>query len=305
MNSSSRVMLGAGMAAAMLAAGCGGSTSGTSTSDVTLKFAAMAGEQTAECGQMLMDMGATKASAQLMDMRLYISDVKLIPSDGGAPVPLVLGADDTYNSTTPEGAVTMLDFENGTGMCKEDGDSGTNTAISGTVAAGKYDGVEFTVGVPEALSHSDPTKASAPINLTAMSWDWQAGRKFTKIELAGPMDGAGKWTEKAFMFHLGSTGCTGNPAAGETTTCAHPNRAKVVLNGFDPDTNTIAIDLAKLVQNVDITRNKSGAPGCMSAPDDPECEATLAAMAIDWKADGTGSGQVVGDGTKQVVFSVK
>ena len=297
------LMLGTCLAAATFAVGCGGSASDTS-SDVTLKFAATAGDHAVECGHMLMGMGTTNASAQLMDMRLYISDVKLIPADGGAPVSLALGADDTYNSTTPDGAVTMLDFENGTGMCKEDGDAGTNTTIAGTVPAGEYDGVEFTVGVPEAMNHSDPTKAAAPLNLTATSWDWQAGRKFTKIELAGPMDGAGKWTEKAFMFHLGSTGCTGNPAAGETTTCAHPNRANVVLNGFDPDTNTIAIDLAKLVQNADITRNGGGAPGCMSAPDDPECEPTLAAMAIDWKADGTGSGQVVGDGTKQVVFSV-
>ena len=298
-------MLGAGLAAAMLVVGCGGSTPADATTDVTLKFAATAGEHTAECGQMLMDMGTTKASAQLMDMRLYISDVKLIPTGGGAPVALTLGPDDTYNATTPDGAVTMLDFENGTGMCKEDGDAATNTTIAGTVAPGTYDGVEFTVGVPEAMNHSDPTKATAPLNLTAMSWDWQAGRKFTKIELAGPMDGAGKWTEKAFMFHVGSTGCTGNPAAGETATCAHPNRAKVVLTGFDPATNTVAIDLAKLVQNDDVTTNGGGALGCMSAPDDPECGTTFAAMALDWKADGTGSGQVVGDGTKQVVFSVK
>jgi hypothetical protein len=107
-------MLGAGMAAAMLVTGCGGSTPADSTTDVTVKFAATAGATTAECGRMMTGMGTTNASAQLMDMRLYISDVKLIPTGGGTPVPLTLGPDDTYNTTTPDGAVTMLDFEDGT-----------------------------------------------------------------------------------------------------------------------------------------------------------------------------------------------
>ncbi len=306
MTSRTRALLGICVAGLMVSTiGCGSSSSSSSTKDVKLSFQAMAGEHVVQCGETVPDLGTTTASAQLMDMRLYISDVKLIPQGGGTPVPLTLGANDTYNSTSDAGAVTMLDFENGTGMCKEDGDTGTNTAITGTVADGTYSGVEFTVGVPETLNHSDPTKATAPLNLTAMAWDWQAGRKFTKIELADPMEGGkATWKDKAYMIHLGSTGCTGNPAAGEDAMCAHPNRAKVVLSGYNPDTNTIAIDLARLVQSSDITMNHGGSPGCMSMPDDPDCQAIFDAFKIDWKADGTGTGQVVGDGSAQTVFTV-
>lgn len=113
------------------------------------------------------------------------------------------------------------------------------------------------------------------------------------------------WTDKAFMVHVGATGCTGNPAAGEDASCVHANRAEVILTGVDPSAGTIALDLTKLVARADVTRNAGGAPGCMSGPDDPECGPIFGALAIDWKADGTGSGQVVGDGTAQTVFSVK
>lgn len=293
----------AGMcAAALWVAGCGGSES-ASPQDVTVKFAVVNGEHGVSCGADIDGLGTSKATAQLMDARLYVSDVKLLPRDGGAPVPLTVAANDTYTNSDATGAVTMLDFEDGSGKCKEDGDAGTNTEVRGTVPEGDYTGVEFTVGVPEGMNHTDPTAVPAPLNLTSMSWNWQAGRKFTKIEVTDP--GQGRWAEKAFMVHLGSTGCTGDPAAGEEAKCMHPNRGKVVLKDMDLATATIAMDLAKLFQGSDVTKNTDGsAAGCMSGPDDPECKAVFANLGVDWKADGTGTGQVVGDGSGQIVFRV-
>jgi hypothetical protein len=36
------------------------------------------------------------------------------------------------------------------------------------------------------------------------------------------------------MVHLGSTGCMGDPATGETVKCRAANRAAIALRRFDP-----------------------------------------------------------------------
>ena len=52
----------------------------------------------------------------------------------------------------------------------------------------------------------------------------------------------------------------------------------------------------------DITRNQAGAAGCMSGGTDPECAGVFQALAIDWKADGTGTGLPIAGGAAQTVF---
>ena len=42
----------------------------------------------------------------------------------------------------------------------------------------------------------------------------------------------------------------------------------------------------------------------MSGATDPDCEAVFAAFGIDWRADGSGSGQPLGDGRSPSVFKV-
>jgi uncharacterized repeat protein (TIGR04052 family) len=158
--------------------------------------------------------------------------------------------------------------------------------------------------VPFALNHSDYAAATKPLDSQAMAWSWQSGRKFAKIEVTDPAGTAGTWTAKTFNFHLGSTGCTGNPASGQTVSCSTPNRMDFKLASFNPSTQKIAVDVKALVAGTNITVNQAGAAGCMSGGTDPECLHVFESLAIDWKADGTGTGQPINGGAAQTLFKV-
>lgn len=255
---------------------------------VNLRFAAVAGKTSVRCGRLIEGLGTTGQSAQLMDLRFFVSDVKLHRTDGRA-VSLKLDKDAAYRVTRGKQGVTLIDLENGTGACTE-GTPGMNASVRGTVPAGDYRGVSWTVGVPFELNHTDAPAAPAPLNSAAMAWSWQVGRKFTKIEVTQPDGASPAWTAPAFYVHLGSGGCTGNPATGATVSCKAPNRSRVRLSRFDAKRQRIAVDLNAMLSGTDITANGAGAPGCMSQATDPECRGVFAAFGIDWKADGSGRG---------------
>jgi hypothetical protein len=71
---------------------------------------------------------------------------------------------------------------------------------------------------------------------------------------------------------------------------------------FNPAAQKIAIDVQALVAGTDITVNQSGAAGCMSGGTDPECLQVFESLAVDWKADGTGTGLPVNGGAAQTLF---
>lgn len=301
-----RLALGAGtLAATLFASGSamgamGMPTTKKTTKTVTLRFVAVAGTTPVSCGTLTPGLGTGAAPAQIQDLRFYISNVKLIAMNG-RQVPLHLTGSRNFNLTKGGNAVTLIDMENGKGSCTE-GDAATNTVIRGTVPAGTYMGARFYVGVPFPLNHTDTVTAKPPLDLAAMGWAWQAGRKFMKVEVTDPGGAAGTWPAKTFMVHLGSTGCVGNPASGQTVNCAAGNRASVHLMSFNPAKQRIAFDLKALLAGNDVTRNTAAtAPGCMSGPTDPECAGVFGALDVNWKADGTGTG-VSGPGHDQTVF---
>jgi uncharacterized repeat protein (TIGR04052 family) len=285
--------------------GCGGG--GSSAEDnspraITLDFAAYAGSTPVRCGTVVSGLGSGNTEAQIKDFRFYVSNVKLVKADG-TKVALTLGANDDWNLTVDDNRLTLIDLEDGTGSCSA-GTTATNAQIKGTVPAGSYVGIEMTMGVPFALNHSDYATATKPLDVQAMAWSWQVGRKHAKIEVTDPAGTAGSWTAKTFNVHLGSTGCTGNPASGETVSCVAPNRMDFSLASFNPATQKIAVDLQALLAGNDITRNQAGATGCMSGGTDPECQKVFEALAIDWKADGTGTGLPINGGAAQTLMKV-
>jgi uncharacterized repeat protein (TIGR04052 family) len=286
-------------AATLVACGGGGGDDGPQA--VTLEFAAVSGATSVQCGTAVTALGSPAVDAQIKDFRLYVSNVQMVKADG-TKVPLTLGANDDWNLSVGENSMTLIDLENGVGSCSA-GTAATNAFIKGTVPAGSYVGVELTMGVPYALNHSDYATATKPLDIQAMAWSWQSGRKFAKIEVTDPAGATGTWTANTFNFHLGSTGCTGNPASGETVSCLAPNRMNVRLASFNPATQKIAVDLMALLAGTDITRNQASAPGCMSGGTDPECLKVFEALAIDWKADGTGTGLPLAGGAAQSLFT--
>ena len=206
--------------------------------------------------------------------------------------------------TRGSAAVTLIDLENGKGSCAEDGTKTTNAHVRGTVPAGNYKGLSYTVGVPSKLNHTDVAGAPSPLNLAAMGWSWQVGRKFLKIETAEP----------SFLVHVGSTGCTGNAEAGAKVTCTSPNRATVRLASFNPARQQVAVDLKALLKGSTLSSGSTGMTmahasmdmgsggmdmsGCMSGPGETSCGPLFAALGIAWN-DTSGGGK---SSTKQTVF---
>ncbi len=265
---------------------------------VDIAFGAVAGATPVACGTAVTGLGSTSKTAQLADLRFYVSDAALISSNGTA-VPVKLGADNAFRVTRRAGAVTLIDLENATGSCAEQGTKATNAHIRGTVPAGTYKGLRFTVGVPSKLNHSDVTAAPAPLNLAALAWSWQVGRKFLKIETADPV----------FMVHLGSTGCTGNPATGKTVKCSSSNRVPVRLKSFNPARQRVAVDIKALLAGSDLSGGMGSMSraagmdmemsGCMSGPGEMGCGPVFGALGIAW-SDTTGGGAA--SASKQTVF---
>ncbi len=90
-----------------------------------------------------------------------------------------------------------------------------------------------------------------------------------------------------YLIHLGSTGCQ-DSARSDLFDCANPNRAKIVLEDFNPEDNVVIADLAELLYQTDLTRNQANTPtGCMSSPDDGDCAGIMENLGLS--SNGTAS----------------
>ncbi|MEM8614095.1 MAG: MbnP family copper-binding protein, partial [Cyanobacteria bacterium P01_H01_bin.105] len=177
---------------------------------VTLQFAGMVADEPFACGQAY-ELGAPATAMAPLDFRFYVSEVALLDADGNE-VPLILQQDGKWQHQN----VALIDFEDKSGACAN-GTVDTRAQVVGTVPAGDYSGVKFTLGVPFGLNHVDSTLAPSPLNLTSLWWNWNFGYKFARIDLtpATEMAGASAAQTKqhaaeefsGFAFHLGSVGC--------------------------------------------------------------------------------------------------
>lgn len=262
MNTSKRFSL---LASAVLLGAC--SHAGTHEAQaLSIAFELLANGQPARCSAPLGPLGREQIPAQLHDARFYVQDVALIAKDGHH-VPLQLTTNDWQNAN-----VALLDFEDGSGHCVG-GTAATNHEVRGSIPPGDYVGLALTLGVPPALNHTSTELEPPPLDIAAMGWSWQAGRKFAKLEV-DPQGGVAKVDgsrSATWYVHLGSTGCTGNPVTGETVSCLRSNRLPLQFERFDPKREAVVLDLSVLLGGSDIGRDQGMAVGCMSGPDDPEC----------------------------------
>lgn len=253
---------------------------------VNLNFAAMVGDQIAQCGQTYDGLGAMSSNIEFQDLRFYVSNIKLINADG-EEIPLELTQDGMWQYDN----VALLDFEDGTGLCSQSGNAATNSVITGTVPEGDYTGLVYTLGVPFALNHDDVTTAPSPLNISSMWWSWQGGYKHLRIDLmshAGMMDTMNNSESEAdsesaghsgsampgfWPIHLGSTGCVSEASTvAPSTECSTPNTLEVRFDNFDVTNDTVIADVATLLSNVDVSQSlELMPPGCMSGPQDPDC----------------------------------
>jgi uncharacterized repeat protein (TIGR04052 family) len=202
-------------------------------------------------------------------------------------VPVTLAQDGMWQLDN----LALLDFEDGSGPCRN-GTAGTNTEVRGSVPAGRYTGLRFTLGVPFARNHGDPTTAPAPLNLTALFWNWQGGYKFVKFDTASSglngahaMAGAGHGGGAAsgFSVHLGSTVCASAARTEAPSSCQNPNRVTVQFERFDAATQTVVADIGAVLAdaNVDVNAPRTS-PGCMSFPNDADCPPVMGALGLGY-----------------------
>lgn len=277
--------------------GGGGDTAApvpTGPQSISIDFAAKAGNQDVKCGTAMTGLGKGKVIADLHDLRFYVSNVALL-NDKGESVAVTL---DVNEWQTKE--VALIDLEDASGACADAGTKAMNMKITGTVPAGAYQGLKLTVGVPSSLNHTDYAVATKPLDVQALAWSWQAGRKFAQIEV-NPAGGVARPAPaaagKTFYVHLGSTGCTGNPVTGETVSCARPNRMDFSFGSFNVATQKVVVDLAALYTGTNLNEDLGGAQGCMSGATDPECDPIYKVLALDLV-----TGKPINGGSGQTLF---
>jgi uncharacterized repeat protein (TIGR04052 family) len=256
-----------------------------------LKFAAAVNDQSARCGVAYSGLGTTDATAEILDLRLYVSNVRLVNA-AGEEVVLDLESDGRWQVDN----VALLDFEDGSGRCGDAGTAEVRGEITGAVPEGEYHGIRFDVAVPFALNHLDAAAAPAPLNVSAMYWTWAVGYKFLRVDLE--TEGGVPWS-----LHVGSTMCDSDgPADPPSIECARPNRAQVAFDSFDPDHDTIVIDLDRLFSATDLTVDTpDSSTGCQSFADDAvECAPLFSSLGLDYA-----TGTCEGDCANQTAFRLR
>jgi len=140
--------------------------------------------------------------------------------------------------------------------------------------------------VPFARNHGDAATAPAPLNRTALFWNWNAGYRFLVFDSWAQTNG------NEFRMHLGSTRCDGD-GRGNVSGCANPNRVAVDLAPFDPHVDAIVADMALVLAESDVERNaRDTPPGCMGSPSDDDCAAPFARLGLPFAGRPAGVQQV-------------
>lgn len=249
---------------------------------VKLNFAAEVNGQTFACGRQYPAIGTTRSTITPADFRYYVSEVQLLTADGRA-VPVQLEQDGVWQLEN----IALLDFEDASGPCRN-GTRAMNTSVRGQVPAGRYTGVRFTLGIPFERNHGDPTVSPAPLNSTAMFWNWQGGYKFLKFDTTSsgitpetPAAASAQGPVTRYSVHLGSTVCAAASRTSAPSTCQNPNRVTVEFRNFDLSSGTIVADMGRVLKgaNVDVNAPKTS-PGCMSFPGDADCPSVMGALGL-------------------------
>ena len=278
-----------------LAVGCGASA----PQPFSLKFAAMVDDKAVTCTDQLSGFGTSSGNTiGLNDLRFYVSNVVLTDA-AGKPVETTFDADDfQYRSTS--GWVGLIDLASNTeGSCATSAVSGaegtarTHLALTGTTRVSDVKSVSFDVGVPQAMMKqviAENSAEGAPSPLAEMYWSWASGyRHFVfNFTVKDAANAAGEG-----YLHVGSRACgtmTGK-ALEDRAQCDFVNNPKVALSDFNLETDTVGIDLRRLLAGVDFTSPVYDAnfmpigtgPGveCHSSPSQPDCPIIFNSFGLD------------------------
>lgn len=278
-------LAGTAFLAAALLTGCGGSSSSSTddggntpaSQETTLKipFTAVAGETEISCGTPVSGLGSSDSSGQFQYAAWFVYDVKLVTEAGDVETQMV--ENDFQNADYD---FAFLEFRDILGGCthadQEPYPTNNMLTLTANVDASQVKGIKFKLGMPYEPNHTVENKFQQEKAYYAMLWNWQAGFRFMRVDLipnGGFTQGGTLYEDKTYNFHLGSTGCEGDPVV-----CAQPNNTtdfvltndQFVVNESGTGTK-VKFDYAELVSGMDLTVDEGGSKGCMSALQDPEC----------------------------------
>lgn len=234
-------------------------------------------------------MGTPKLSLAIHDVRFYIFGVEAHESESDTWTNLSVNARDGWSKD----GITLIDLSDYTYNDGGEGTTGMNNVIEGELPHGTYDNLRFTIGVPFEDNHEDVIKTGAPLNAQGMNWGWLSGHRFMRIdgevcgENAEPRANGGT----GLVFHLGSTGCEGDPGLAPEAACANPNHAIIALDWTVGQ--NILLDLDALFADSDMV-NTGGPDLCMSGATDADCAPFFKALGIPFGDD---------ENSSQTVFS--
>lgn len=272
---------------------------GTPTESFSLEFAALADGAEVGCTSQIGGLGTSgNDTAGLNDLRLYVSNLKLLDAKG-AEVETTLDQD-AFQYRADVGQVSLVDLTGNTeGTCGAtmigggEGTARTHRAITGKTRVADVKSISFEVGVPQALMKkviAENTTEGAPSPLAELYWSWNSGYRHFVMNFT-VKDGANMPGEG--YLHIGSRDCAamGEKALETRAQCGFVNTPAVSLASFDLTKDRVGIDLKKALQGVDFVSPKYDAnfnvigqgPGveCHSSPGQPDCPTIFSSFGVD------------------------
>ena len=111
--------------------------------EVSIRFRPTVGNDDLRCGNSYSNIGVTKSTITPRDFRFYVHNVRLVTTAGGE-----VAVDLKQDGKWQYGGTALLDFEDGTGGCRN-GSTEMHRAVEGSLpSGGKYRALRFTLGVP-------------------------------------------------------------------------------------------------------------------------------------------------------------
>ncbi|ERN42970.1 hypothetical protein KR51_00002780 [Rubidibacter lacunae KORDI 51-2] len=294
---------------------------------VQVVFAARVGDRVFACGETY-DLGRTAMLLQPADFRFYVSKVALIDTNGRA-VPVVLEQDgkwqhkdltlldfedrtgacdngtvetrDRVVGTVPAGDYRGVRFLLGVPFDLNHADAVTAPSPLNLTSMwwnwqGGYKFLRLDLSAPMAAA-VDGTMPDMPNMSDVSNHGGHGGHDGRESKQHGSSHGHHGDNHvshsSGYSLHLGSSGCEVPVGARQPTHCRYPNVVEVTLEGYEPGRSVVVADLGALVANSDLSSNAPDTPlGCMSGPDDADCQPVFNQLGLPFAAANAGDDEV-------------
>ncbi len=263
-----------------------------------LSFGAMAGDTELTCENQMTGLGPSSDIALgISDLRFYVSNLSFLDEQGDE-VPVLLDENE-FQYQSENGAVSLIDLTSNTeGSCSgnaiafAEGTTRVNAALRGVTEKTRVKRVRFDVGIPQPLMKAviaAGTEEEAPSPMNEMYWSWASGYRHFVLNVTVEQNadiGDG-------YIHIGSRDCgaQGELALENQDACGLINTPQVDLEVSDLDTETVALNIERIVEGLDFSApvydsnfaviGEDLGLECHSSPSQEDCASIFASFGLD------------------------